>query len=60
MAAEKKLTSPVTLFAAIEEKQHAALRELAFQEKRSLADLAREAIAEYLKAHSRKSRAVRA
>ncbi len=60
MAAEKKLESPVTLFAAIEAKQHEALRELAFREKRSLADLAREAIAEYLKAHGRKAKAVRA
>ena len=49
MAAEKKLQTPVTLFAAVEEKQHDALRELAFKEKRSLADLVREALDEFLR-----------
>lgn len=44
MPAEKKLDSPVTLFAAIESTQHEALRELAFRERRSLADLVREAL----------------
>ena len=33
MAREKKLESPVTLFAAIETEQHQALREIAFNER---------------------------
>ena len=48
MASEKKLESPVTLFAAIEEKQHTALREIAFKERRSLADVVREALGTFL------------
>ncbi len=60
MAAEKKLESPVTLFAAVEAKQHEVLRELAFREKRSLADLVREALSEYIKARSKKRRVARA
>ena len=60
MAAEKKLESPVTLFAAIEAKQNEALRELAFREKRSLADIVREALAEYIKARTKKRRLARA
>jgi hypothetical protein len=56
MAGEKKLDSPVTLFAAIEAEQHAALRGIAFDERRSLADVVREALTEYLKAHGRKQR----
>ena len=60
MAAEKKLESPVTLFAAVEAKQHEALRELAFREKRSLADLVREALSEYIKARTKKRRLARA
>ncbi|MGH9364064.1 MAG: ribbon-helix-helix protein, CopG family [Thermoanaerobaculia bacterium] len=59
MAAEKKLESPVTLFAAVEAKQHEALRELAFREKRSLADIVREALAEYIKARTKKGRLAR-
>lgn len=48
MAAERKLEFPVTLFAAVEARQHEALRELAFKEKRSLADLVREALGEFI------------
>jgi len=43
MAAEKKLKQPITLFAAIEARQHEALREIAFKRRRSLADVVREA-----------------
>jgi hypothetical protein len=49
MSCLKKLEAPVTLFAAIEEKQHEALRELAFREHRSLADVVCDAIDLYLK-----------
>ena len=48
MAREKKLDAPVTLFAAIETAQHQALREIAFQERRSIADVVREAISHYI------------
>lgn len=48
MIRERKLTSPVTLFAAIESAQHTALRKIAFDEHRSLADLVREALAEWI------------
>ena len=44
MAREKKLKSPVTLFAAIESEQHEVLRRIAFDERRSIADVVREAI----------------
>jgi len=44
MAREKKLKSPVTLFAAIETEQHEQLRKIAFEERRSIADVVREAI----------------
>lgn len=49
MAPEKKLNSPITLFAAIEEKQHEALRRIAYKEHRSIADVVREAISQYIK-----------
>ena len=48
MARERKLDTPVTLFAAIEEKQHEALRSIAFSERKSIADIAREALADYI------------
>ena len=48
MARAKKLVSPVTLFAAIEREQHEALRRLAFESRRSLADVTRDALAEYI------------
>jgi len=35
-AGDKKLSEPVTLFAAIEAEQHEALRAIAFYERRSL------------------------
>lgn len=46
-----KLESPVTLFAAIEQRQHEALRTLAFDRRQSIADLVREALDEYLSRH---------
>jgi hypothetical protein len=48
MAREKKLDAPVTLFAAIEASQHEALREIAFRERRSLADVVREALSDFI------------
>jgi hypothetical protein len=48
MAREKKLEAPVTLFAAIEASQHESLREIAFRERRSLADVVREALSEFI------------
>jgi hypothetical protein len=51
MARAKKLADPVTLFAAIEQEQHEALRQLAFEQRRSLADVTREALAEYISRH---------
>lgn len=40
----KKLEAPITLVAVIEARQHEGLRVIAFQERRSLADVVREAI----------------
>ncbi len=51
MAGHRKLESPVTLFAAIEREQHEALRSIAFSERKSLANIAREALGEYIKRH---------
>lgn len=48
---DKKLSEPVTLFAAIEAEQHQALREIAFSERRSLADVVREALNEFIAQH---------
>ncbi len=48
MAREKKLEAPVVLFAAIEAEQHEALRTIAFSERRSLADVVRQAIGEFI------------
>jgi hypothetical protein len=48
MARDRKLESPVTLFAAIEREQHEALRMIAFSEHKSIADVAREALAKYI------------
>lgn len=50
----KKLASPVTLFAAIELEDHEFLREIAFRERRSLADIVREAIQDYRKKKQRR------
>ncbi len=44
----KKLHSPVTLFAAIEQGQYESLRALAFRRRQSMADVVRVALAEYL------------
>lgn len=52
MSRPKKLTSPVTLFAAIEQQQHEALRQLAFAERRSIADVTRDALADYVARHA--------
>ncbi len=52
MAKSKKLKDPVTLFCAIESKMHGKLRRLAYKEKRSLADVVREALSTFLKVTS--------
>lgn len=49
MRREKKLQEPITLFATIEARQHEALRTIAFNEHRSIADVVREAIDEHVK-----------
>ena len=59
MAGEKKLEAPVTLFAAIEAKQHEALREIAFKERRSIADVVREAIDNFIASRRMKKRVAR-
>ncbi len=59
MAREKKLKSPVTLFAAIETEQHEQLRRIAFEERRSIADVVREAIDQLVEA-KRQTRPARA
>jgi len=41
----------VTLFAAIEAAQHEALRAIAFSERRSLADVVREALRRFISQH---------
>jgi hypothetical protein len=56
----KKLEAPVTLFAAIEHEDHEFLRTLAFRERRSLADIVREAIRDYRKKKERNGRAAAA
>jgi hypothetical protein len=50
-AGDKKLSEPVTLFAAIEAEQHEALRAIAFSERRSLADVVREALSGFISQH---------
>jgi hypothetical protein len=52
MSRMKKLAVPVTLFAAVEQEQHEALRLLAFSQRRSLADVTRDALAEYISRHA--------
>ncbi len=59
MARERKLEAPVTLFAAIETDQHEGLRLIAFKERRSLADVVREAIDEFLEKHTDDLKAAR-
>ena len=46
---DTKNTDNVTLFAAIREKQYEGLRAVAFKEKKSLAQVTRDAIDGYLK-----------
>jgi hypothetical protein len=55
-AGDKKLSNPVTLFAAIEAEQHDALRAIAFAERRSLADVVREALSEFIAQHPARGR----
>jgi hypothetical protein len=57
MAREKKLQAPITLFAAIEEKQHEALCYIGYKERRSIADVVREAISQYIKSRGEKRKA---
>ena len=57
---DKKLAAPVTLFAAIEAEQHQALREIAFSERRSLADVVREALSGFISQHPARRRSVSA
>ena len=58
MAREKKLEAPVTLCAAIEAEQHEALRTIAFRERRSLADVVRQALDEFITTHARDRKSV--
>ena len=51
-AGDRKLSEPVTLFAAIEADQHEALRAIAFSERRSLADVVREALTGFIAQHA--------
>ena len=57
---DKKLAAPVTLFAAIEAEQHEALRGIAFAERRSLADVVREALNAFLAQQPKRRRLVAA
>jgi hypothetical protein len=50
----KRLEAPVTLFAAIAAEQHEFLRAIASKERRSLADLVREALADFRKKKEKK------
>lgn len=54
MAKERKLESPITLFATIESRQHEALRTIAFNQRRSIADVVREAIDGHIRQSSQK------
>lgn len=56
MTRMKKLETPVTLFAAIEAEQHDALRTIAFQERRSIADIVRQAIDELIERRAKPAR----
>ena len=55
-AGDKKLSEPVTLFAAIEAEQHDALRAIAISERRSLADVVREALSGFISQHPARRR----
>ena len=52
MARTRKLVAPVTLFVAIEQAQHEALRQFAFAQRRSLADVTRDALTAYIARHT--------
>jgi hypothetical protein len=54
-----KLKAPVSVLTMIEGEQHEALRLIAFNERRSVADLVREGIAEVLRKHARSRRPAR-
>ena len=49
---DKKLSEPATLFTAIEAEQHETLRAIAFSERRSLADVVREALTGFIAQHA--------
>ncbi len=57
--AREKLTSPVSLLTMIESAQHEVLRLIAFNERRSVADVVREGIAEVIKKHGKSRRSAR-
>jgi hypothetical protein len=54
-----KLKAPVNVLTMIESEQHEALRLVAFNERRSVADLVREGITEVPKKHSKSRRPAR-
>ncbi len=54
-----KLTATVSVLTMVESEQHEALRLIAFNERRSVAGLVREGIAEVLKKHTKSRRAAR-
>ena len=58
MARTRKLEAPVTLFAAIEAEQHEILRTIAFKERRSLGDVVRQALAEFIEKQPKSLRRV--
>ncbi len=47
----RKIIAPVTLFAKVPSKEYQAVREIAFGERRSIADVTRQAIAEFVANH---------
>lgn len=56
---ENRLKGPITLFSAIETHQHDAIRKIAFRERRSIADVVREALDALIKTRSAKRRVAR-
>ncbi len=53
MATKKKLKDRVILFASVERKQHDALRAISFKTHRSIAELTRNALKEYIAAKTK-------
>ncbi len=51
----KKLQAPVTLFAAIEAAPHEGVRLVAFHDRRSIADVVRDAVSMYIAARRAKT-----